>query len=106
MISFDISCANNCAHRQTEFSFKNKPKLPAQFAAGEKDEVPFAVILGGDELKAGLVTVKEQKWEFKDGQKAKVQSEEKGKQVPRDQLIDWIKNTQEFRDWQIGSWLS
>ena len=91
---------------QTEFSFKNKPKLPAQFAAGEKDEVPFAVILGGDELKAGLVTVKEQKWEFKDGQKVKVQSEEKGTQVPRNQLIDWIRNTQTFRDWQIGKWVT
>jgi histidyl-tRNA synthetase len=90
----------------TEFSFRKKPKLPAQFAAGEKDEVPFAVILGGDELKAGLVTVKEQKWEFKDGQKVKVQSEEKGTQIPRDQLIDWIKNTQTFRDWQIGQWIS
>jgi len=29
--------------------------------AGEKDEVPFAVILGSDGLKEGLVTVKEQK---------------------------------------------
>jgi len=90
----------------TEFSFKNKPKLPAQFAAGEKDEVPFAVILGGDELKAGLVTVKEQKWELKDGQKVKVQSEEKGTQVPRNQLIDWIRDTQTFRDWQIGKWIT
>ena len=93
-------------HHQTEFMFKNKPKLPAQFAAGEKDEVPFAVILGGDELKSGLVTVKEQKWEFKDGQKVKVQSEEKGTLIPREQLVDWIKDTQTFRDWQIGKWIS
>ena len=105
-ISLSHPCANHRTYYQTEFSFKNKPKLPAQFAAGEKDEIPFAIILGGDELKAGLVTVKEQKWELKDGQKVKVQSEEKGTQVPRDQLIDWIKNTQTFRDWQIGRWIS
>jgi histidyl-tRNA synthetase len=41
--------------------------LAAQFAAGEKDEVPFAVLIGTDELKAGLVTVKEQKWELIEG---------------------------------------
>jgi histidyl-tRNA synthetase len=104
-VSLSPPYADSSDYHQTEFSFKNKPKLPAQFAAGEKDEVPFAVILGGDELKAGLVTVKEQKWEFKDGQKVKVQSEEKGTQVPRDQLIHWIKNTQTFRDWQVGKWI-
>lgn len=100
-----LSYADFSDCHQTEFSFKNKPKLPAQFAAGEKDEVPFAVILGGDELKAGLVTVKEQKWELNNGQKLKVQSEEKGTQVPRDKLIDWIKNTQTFKDWQVGKWI-
>ncbi|KAF8899592.1 hypothetical protein CPB84DRAFT_1847615 [Gymnopilus junonius] len=39
---------------KTDFLAKNKPKISAQFAAGEKDEVPFAIILGTDELKAGL----------------------------------------------------
>jgi histidyl-tRNA synthetase len=37
--------------------------------AGENNQVPFAVILGDDELKEGLVTVKEQKWQFVDGKK-------------------------------------
>ncbi|KAG2356480.1 hypothetical protein BDR07DRAFT_1491878 [Suillus spraguei] len=59
---------------KTDFLAKRKLKLTAQFMAGEKDEVPFAVILGGYELKEGLVTVKEQKWEFVDGKKTKVQS--------------------------------
>lgn len=81
---------------------KNKPKLPAQFAAGEKDEVPFAVILGGDELKAGLVTVKEQKWEFVDGKKVKVQSSDQGTKVKRDELIQWLKDTKTYKEWDAG----
>lgn len=87
---------------QTDFLAKNKPKLPAQFAAGERDEVPFAVILGGDELKAGLVTVKEQKWEFVDGKKAKVQSADQGAKVKRDELIQWLKDTKTYREWDTG----
>ncbi|KAI0333986.1 histidyl-tRNA synthetase [Cubamyces sp. BRFM 1775] len=87
---------------KTDFLFKAKPKLPAQFAAGEKDEVPFAIILGGDELKQGLVTVKEQKWEFVDGKKVKVESTDKGTKVQRAELIQWIKNTPTFKDWSSG----
>ena len=82
--------------------YKNKPKLPAQFAAGERDEVPFAIILGGDELKEGLVTVKEQKWEFFNGEKRKVQSDDKGTKVKRAELIDWIKSTATYQQWSTG----
>ncbi|KAK0185165.1 hypothetical protein F5146DRAFT_1071660 [Armillaria mellea] len=84
---------------KTDFLAKKKPKLPVQFAAGEKDEVPFAVILGGDELKAGLVTVKEQRWEFKDGVKVKVESADKGAKVKRDELITWLKNSDVWKTW-------
>ncbi|KAI0778871.1 histidyl-tRNA synthetase [Trametes elegans] len=87
---------------KTDFLFKAKPKLPAQFAAGEKDEVPFAIILGGDELKAGLVTVKEQKWELVDGKKAKIESNDKGTKVKRAELIQWIKDTPTYKDWSSG----
>ncbi|KAI0714757.1 histidyl-tRNA synthetase [Earliella scabrosa] len=87
---------------KTDFTFKAKPKLPAQFAAGEKDEVPFAIILGGDELKEGLVTVKEQKWEFVDGKKVKVESSDKGVKVKRAELIQWIKDTPTFKEWSTG----
>ncbi|KAI9444609.1 histidine-tRNA ligase [Lactarius indigo] len=76
-----------------DFLAKNKPKLNAQFAAGERDEVPYAVILGGEELKAGLVTVKEQRWEFVDGKKAK---------VSRAELVKWLKATETFKDWSSG----
>ncbi|KAK0234158.1 hypothetical protein IW262DRAFT_1334735 [Armillaria fumosa] len=84
---------------KTDFLAKKKPKLPVQFAAGEKDEVPFAIILGGDELKAGLVTVKEQRWEFKDGVKVKVESADKGTKVKRDELIAWLKNSDVWKTW-------
>ncbi|KAI0354692.1 histidyl-tRNA synthetase [Trametes cingulata] len=87
---------------KTDFLLKAKPKLPAQFAAGEKDEVPFAIILGGDELKEGLVTVKEQRWEFVDGKKAKVESNDKGTKVKRSELIDWLKSTPTYKDWSSG----
>lgn len=83
--------------------FKKKPKtLRAQFEAGERDEVPFAVILGGDELKEGLVTVKEQRWEFVDGHKSKVQSADQGTKVKRSDLIDWIKTSPVYQGWSSG----
>jgi histidyl-tRNA synthetase len=78
---------------------KSKPKLPAQFAAGERDEVPFAIILGADELKAGLVTVKEQKW---DGNKKKIESADKGTQVRRVELVAWLKETKVYEEWESG----
>lgn len=44
---------------KAEFSYKLKPKLPAQFKAAESASVPLAVILGEDEQIAGKVKVKE-----------------------------------------------
>ena len=64
--------------------------------------MPFAVILGGDELKEGLVTVKEQRWEFVDGQKSKVQSADQGTKVKRSELIDWIKSSPVYQGWSSG----
>ncbi|KAH9170528.1 histidine-tRNA ligase [Lactarius sanguifluus] len=69
-----------------DFLAKNKPKLNAQFAAGERDEVPYA----------------EQRWEFVDGKKAKVESTDKGTQVARAELVQWLKATETFRDWSGG----
>jgi len=90
---------------KTDFLFKNKPKLQAQFAAGERDEVPFAVILGETELKEGLVTVKEQKWELADGKKVKIESTDKGVKVRRDELVQWLKQTSTFAEWSSGKWV-
>nr|POF13046.1 histidine--trna ligase, mitochondrial [Quercus suber] len=44
---------------KAEFSWKVKPKLPQQFKAAEVNGVPFAIILGEDELKAGKCKIKE-----------------------------------------------
>jgi len=44
---------------KAEFAYKVKPKLPAQFKAAETAGIPFAVILGEDEQKGGMVRVKE-----------------------------------------------
>ncbi|KAH7911615.1 hypothetical protein BJ138DRAFT_1113052 [Hygrophoropsis aurantiaca] len=87
---------------KTDFLAKKKPKLPAQFAAGERDEVPFAILVGGDELKEGLVVVKEQKWEIQDGKKVKIQSTDQGTKVKREELVDWLKQTDAIRNWSSG----
>ncbi|KAI5304321.1 Cytoplasmic and mitochondrial histidine tRNA synthetase, partial [Ascosphaera atra] len=42
-----------------EFAYKVKPRLPNQFKSAEQNHVPFAIILGEDELKANKVRVKE-----------------------------------------------
>ena len=44
---------------KAEFSYKLKPKLPAQFKAAETANVPFAIILGEEEQAAGKVKIKE-----------------------------------------------
>lgn len=44
---------------KAEFTWKAKPKLPAQFKQAETNGVPFVVILGEDELKAGKVKIKQ-----------------------------------------------
>lgn len=44
---------------KAEFSWKVKPKLPQQFKAAETNGVPFAIILGDDELADGKCKIKE-----------------------------------------------
>lgn len=44
---------------KAEFSWKVKPKLPQQFKAAETNGIPFAIILGDDELAAGKCKIKE-----------------------------------------------
>ncbi|KIM31972.1 hypothetical protein M408DRAFT_327352 [Serendipita vermifera MAFF 305830] len=76
---------------KTDFLLKNKPKLPTQFSASERDEVPFAIILGESELKDGLVTVKEQRWDITEsGSKEKRKDEGTGEKVKRDELVGWL----------------
>ena len=44
---------------KTEFAYKQKPKLPAQFKQAEQAGIPFAVILGEEEQAQGKVKIKE-----------------------------------------------
>ncbi|KAI9894663.1 MAG: Cytoplasmic and mitochondrial histidine tRNA synthetase [Vezdaea aestivalis] len=44
---------------KAEFSYKVKPKLPAQFKAADAAGIPFAVILGEDEQAQGKLKIKE-----------------------------------------------
>eukprot|EP00842_Homolaphlyctis_polyrhiza_P004958 jgi/Hompol1/5463/HPOL_004457-RA len=44
---------------KTEFMFKANPKLPQQWSACEKDQIPLAVIIGGDEVEQGIVRIKD-----------------------------------------------
>jgi histidyl-tRNA synthetase len=44
---------------KAEFSWKVKPRLPQQFKAAEQNGVPFAVILGEEELAEGKCKIKE-----------------------------------------------
>ncbi|KAJ7049468.1 histidyl-tRNA synthetase [Mycena amicta] len=59
---------------KSDFLAKSKPKsVKPQFDAIDADEVPFAIIIGEDEIKRGEVKVKEQTWEIVDGKKKKVE---------------------------------
>jgi histidyl-tRNA synthetase len=42
-----------------EMMFKTKPRLPAQWTACEKDNVPLAVIIGSMEVEKGIVKIKD-----------------------------------------------
>ncbi|RDW78095.1 putative HTS1-histidine--tRNA ligase [Coleophoma crateriformis] len=44
---------------KAEFNYKVKPKLPNQFKAAETNGVPFAVVLGEEEVAQGKVKIKE-----------------------------------------------
>lgn len=61
--------------------------------------------MGADELKAGVVTVKEQKWELKDGKKLKIESADKGTPMQRAELVQWLKSTPTFQEWSTGKWI-
>jgi histidyl-tRNA synthetase len=90
-------------HLQADFLAKRKPKgMAAQFAAGERDEVPFAIIVGSDELKAGLVTVKQQRWQIVNGVKSKIESDDKGEQIKRSELVEWIRSSPVYQLWKKG----
>jgi len=67
---------------KAEFMYKAKPKLQPQFNVCDKEHIPLAVIIGGDELKNGVVKIKDMR--------SKTQ-EQGGVQVPRESMIEEIK---------------
>ncbi|KAF6749309.1 hypothetical protein DFP72DRAFT_1173673 [Ephemerocybe angulata] len=89
---------------KTDFLSKTKPKLSAQFAAGEKYEVPFAVIVGTQELAEGSLAVKEQRWVMERGKKVKVESADKGTKVRRSELVEWLKTTGAWAERGTREW--
>ena len=71
---------------QTEFMYKAKPKAAKQFEAIDKDQIPFAVIIGANELKDGKVRVKEQM-----GKDAVVEDKD-GRLMERSEMVQFIKS--------------
>ena len=46
------------------------------------------------------MTVKEQQWEFKEGQKKKVEIKDKGIKVKRSELVQWLKQSETWKAWE------
>ncbi|KAH8697769.1 hypothetical protein BGW36DRAFT_427720 [Talaromyces proteolyticus] len=72
------------ANIKAEFSYKLKPKPQQQFNAAESSGIPFAVILGEDELAAGQVKIKEMGLD-------KDHPEKEGVSVDIKNLVDEVK---------------
>ncbi len=67
-----------------EMLFKQKPKLPAQWNACEKEGIPLAVIIGSSEIEQGVVKIK-------DMYNKTGAQEEKEKVVVRSSMITELK---------------
>ena len=67
-----------------EMIFKNKPKLPSQWHACEKEGIPFAVIIGSTEVEKGVIKIKDM------SNKTGTQ-DEKEQIVPRSSMISELK---------------
>ncbi|KAL0075692.1 histidyl-tRNA synthetase [Phycomyces blakesleeanus] len=65
------------------FLFKKKPKLDKQWAACEKDQIPFAVIIGRDELDRGEIRIKDMR--------SKDESQGGGVTYKRDDMVKILK---------------
>ncbi|CAG8631894.1 302_t:CDS:2, partial [Racocetra persica] len=65
------------------FMYKNKPKLQSQFSVCDRDQIPFAVIIGRDELNRGEVRIKDMR--------SKEQGEGGGAFIKRSDMITELK---------------
>ncbi|CAG8547956.1 12056_t:CDS:2, partial [Racocetra fulgida] len=66
-----------------EAGIKNKPKLQSQFSVCDRDQIPFAVIIGRDELNRGEVRIKDMR--------SKEQGEGGGAFIKRSDMITELK---------------
>ncbi|CAG8531077.1 15144_t:CDS:10 [Funneliformis caledonium] len=69
---------------KAEFMYKIKPKLQPQFSVCDRDQIPFAVIIGKDELNCGQVKIKDMR--------SKEQGGGAGTSVKRSDMIAELKN--------------
>lgn len=69
---------------KAEFLYKKKPKLQAQFAVVDKEQIPLAVLLAPGEWAQGTVRVKEQRGKDEAG-------DNKGTEVKLTELADYVK---------------
>lgn len=67
-----------------EMLLKQKPRLPAQWNACEKEGIPLAVIIGSSEIEQGVVKIK-------DMYNKTGTQEEKEQVVPRSSMISELK---------------
>lgn len=63
--------------------YKTKPKLRSQFEYCDKEQIPYAVLVGPDEWKEGFVKVKEQL--------GKDEASGDGEKVEMAKLVEWLK---------------
>lgn len=69
---------------KAEFSFKNKPKAPQQWAQADSDGVKFVAILAPSELEKGTVRIKEQGVEREAGA-------DNGEEVRMEDVVKYLK---------------
>ncbi|CAG8453248.1 5637_t:CDS:2 [Paraglomus occultum] len=68
---------------KAEFMYKRKPKLQAQFTVCDRDQVPYAVIIGKSELDRGEIKIKDMR--------SKEQGEGGGIVVPRSEMVEQLR---------------
>ncbi|CAG8463064.1 6014_t:CDS:2 [Paraglomus brasilianum] len=68
---------------KAEFMYKRKPKLQAQFTVCDRDQIPYAVIVGKSELDRGEIKIKDMR--------SKEQGEGGGIIVPRSQMVEELR---------------
>ncbi|KAG9072195.1 Cytoplasmic and mitochondrial histidine tRNA synthetase [Linnemannia hyalina] len=69
---------------KAEFAYKLKPRTQNQWDACDRDMIPFAVIVGNDEIEKGLIKIKDMR--------SKDESQKGGIEYPRTQMIAEIKS--------------